>query len=285
MLGSAGSSSDNRAAARRDADALITAVRLPAGATRSGSEPRGDHGLLRHAFGIPAGVNLIDAHAFWTVSAPLVAVRAFVVGHRPLGARLSGTGSAGGPGIPANASMSFAFPADRTGIASRSVSISLVALSPHLTGVRADAQDVWLQLRAAAEHVPPGVRVLKVTRSYAQHGRGAQIGGAFTYTITRPRLIATIIRWLDALPIAQPGATSCPAQNASAQMRLTFLSSAGRRLAVATQTTGHTQPSTACNAMSFTVLGRAERPLLDGDHFLTQLNRLLQLPSPGRVWP
>jgi hypothetical protein len=272
----------NRAAARSDATHLRHGVPLPDGATPSTSEPRADGGLLGQPGMRSPGVKLVDDHAFWTIAEPLQSVREFVSTHPPAGSRLAGTGLSGGPSVPANASFSFSFKSLPAGVASRSLSVALVALGPTLTGVRVDAQDVWLVPRPSSERVPNGVRSLRITHSTSQTGPGIMTGLAFTFGITQRAEIDQITRWIDALPIVQPGATSCPAQPSHPpRVRFAFLGTGGIPLAAATEDGNVREPTTSCDAMSFTVRGHSQPGLLNGARFLARVDRLLHLHLAG----
>ncbi len=87
--------------------------------------------------------------------------------------------------------------------------------------------------------------------------------------------VARIVRWFDALPVSPPGiAVACPLILAP-QIRLSFRSAEGARLAQATV------PATSaglCDPIGFRIGGKAERPLIDGavgPSFVRRLQRLL----------
>ncbi|MFZ0041846.1 MAG: hypothetical protein WAK93_11105, partial [Solirubrobacteraceae bacterium] len=274
-----------RVAAERDARRLVDRAPLPAGAIASASEPLGDGGLLAHpGVEAPAATKLVDDHVFSTVAAPFQRVRRFVSTHAPAGSRLTGTGARVGPNVPANAAFSFAFRWRPAGVGSRALSVALVALGPDLTGVRVDAQDVWLVPRSSSERVPRGVRSLKITRSSSQTGLGLTEGLAFTFTITDRGQLDQVTRWIDALPVVQPGVTSCPSQPlhpSPPRVRLAFLSATGRPLATAAEDANVREPTTPCEAMTFTVRGRVQPALLDGAQFLAHVDHLLDLHLSG----
>jgi hypothetical protein len=130
--------------------------------------------------------------------------------------------------------------------------------------------------RPVSERVPGGVRTVLVARSVRQSSGGAESGITFTYTLTDTAKISQITRWLNALPIEQPGQTSCNTHPGVARsIRLTFKSAVGTTLATATDRTNSPNLSTACNTVSFTVRGHQYIPLADGSRFLAQLDQLL----------
>ncbi|MFZ0089155.1 MAG: hypothetical protein WAL63_06605 [Solirubrobacteraceae bacterium] len=271
---------ENRGAAERDARRLLHRAPLPAGATPSASEPLGDGGLLDHPGVQAPAEKLVDDHVFSTVTAPLQTVRHFVQTHAPAGSRLTGTGASEGPNVPANAAFSFAFRWRPAGVGSRALSVGLVALAPGITGVRVDAQDVWLVPRSRFERVPRGVHTLQITRSSWQTGPGITEGFAITFTITDRAEIDQITRWIDALPVVAPGVTSCPSQPlhpSPPQVRFAFLSASGKPLATAAEDANVREPTTPCDAMTFTVCGRAQPALLNGAQFLAHIDQLLHL--------
>lgn len=272
----------NRAVARRDAAHLLDVARLPAGAARSPTEPNGDGGLLAEPAARPAGAKLVDEHAFWIVTVPLESVVSFVHMHPPPGSRPNGSGVSRGPGVRSNASVAFTFKRRLTGIASRALTVQLVALGPDLTGIRVDAQDVWLVPRASSERVPDGVRTLKIARSEQSTQGPETVGFAFTLTITDRGQVEQIRRWIDALPIVQPGVRSCPAERSGhPRVRFAFLSAGEKPLAVAAQATNVREPTGRCEAMKFAVRGRAQPALLNGASFLARVDRLLHLHLAG----
>jgi hypothetical protein len=253
-------SASNKRAAERDTAQLLQRVVLPAGAVGLAREPRGDGGLLRHADSSPSGL-LVDRHRLWLVHEPLEKVVAFVRHHPPRGGRMSGSGSSGGTGIPANASTTFSLPALAGRISFRALEVDLVALPHHRTGVRVDAQDIWTLPRPASEKVPAAVREVDV------RSRRAHVRVRATVKVQR------IVHRLDALPIVQPGRRfGCPADaGRRAPMSLRFLSADGVLLARA-----HVPGSVAtgaCAPIEFWI-GSHHQKTLSG-HLYGRIERLL----------
>jgi hypothetical protein len=83
----AGSERANRHAAQRDAARLLKRAVLPADAIPSATEPAGDDHFLSRPGQVPALVNLLDRHGWWTVPGDETDVSAFVRAHRPKGTR------------------------------------------------------------------------------------------------------------------------------------------------------------------------------------------------------
>ena len=255
----------NKIAAQRDAKRLLSQVVLPAGAQSLAAEPSGDGGLLRGPFQIPAG-KLVDRDQLWQVSKPLDSVIAFVKAHPPQDAPKTGPGggSVGGPGYPSNKTLIFALPGISGRVSNRWLDITLVALPDGTTGVRADAQEIWIVPRPRTEVVPRGVR---------------EIGGSVH--VVKKANVARIIRWFNRLPTVQPGVVHCPiAALPSTTLTLSFRSASGAALARASfgiRGPGNGLISTRCNPIAFSIRGKRRTPLIGG-HFLLRVERLLGTP-------
>jgi hypothetical protein len=235
---------NNRAAARADAAALLTRLQLPAGASASTVEPAGDGGqLARPAVGPAATPNVVDRHGWWRVPGGPAAVLAYVAAHPPAGAHrfLSGPGVAG-----------FAWRPRRRVLNQRWLIVHAVALADGSTGVRADAQVVWVTPRPAHERIPAGERRLRVTV------------GRHSLLVTSRSQIRQVVRLLNALPAAQPGAVNCPA-DMGIRVRLAFRP----RPAVAVVDT------TGCGGVTLTLHGRRQPPLAGGRELIPRLARVL----------
>lgn len=253
----------NRAAARRDVHRLLRLVVLPAGAHRLASPPGHAHGLLGGPFQVPGG-KLVDHARLWRVDEPFASVVDFVRTHPPRGTQKGGpgSGSVGGPHYPQNETVLFTFPQRPGRISFRWLNVTLVALPDGSTGVRADAQDIWVVTRPLRERVPDGVREIDVD----------------AHRVTSPARVAKIARWFDALPIVQPDAAfSCPALVYGPVVRLAFRTAAGALLAGARMPlrlmTGSLL-STPCSSIRFRIGGH-EEPALVGGRFLLRVERLL----------
>lgn len=242
------SAGNKRRASERNAARLLRRVALPAGAHRLSREPSGDGGLLKKSDSLPSGP-LVDRHRFWLMPEPFAQVSQFVHSRLPHGAKLSGTGTGSGPQVPANKSFTFSFPALPGRISSRALEVVLVALPHHWTGVRADAQDVWLVPRPASEKVPAAVRVIDV-QSRKGHIR-----------VTSAAKVRRLVRLFDSLPIVQPGGIyGCPPDTIRRPpLTLRFLSVQGALLARASVPGSFSSGS--CAPIKFWIEGRREKPL------------------------
>ena len=253
-------SASNKRAAERDTARLLRRVVLPSGAVRLAREPRGDGGFLEQADGIPAGL-LVARHSFWLVREPLKRTIRFLNGHAPTGSSLIGTGRTGGPQIPANRSFTFSFPAVAGRIATRQLEVALAALPHHRTGVRVDAQDIWMVPRPASEKVPAAVREVDV-RSSKAHVR-----------VTSAAKVRRIVQLFDALPIVQPdSAYHCPPDTIRRPpLSLRFLSARGALLARARVPGSFSVGS--CAPIEFWIGSRRQKPL--AGHLYTSIERVL----------
>ena len=251
----------SRRTAERDAARLLLRLALPSRAVRLAREPRGDGGLLKQAQSIPAGP-LVDRHRLWLVHEPLRRVVAFVDRRPPRGRRTSGTGSAGGTGIPANASMTFSFPALAGHVSLRQLEVTLAALPHRSTGVRADAQEIWVVSRPPSEKVPSAVREVDVRSSRAY------------VRVTAAATVRRIVWWFDELPIVQPGGTyHCPPDSGKeAAMTLRFRSANGALLAHAR--VPHAALDGICAPTEFWIGDHREKPLR-GERLYERVSRLL----------
>jgi hypothetical protein len=244
----------NRLAARHDAARLLRLFVLPPGARPLRSEPGGAGGLLAEPWGIPGGPRL-DRHRLWHVHSPLDSVLAFERAHRPRGARLGGYGPFNSPRTPHAYGLNFVFPAVPGRLAERELTITMVALSAGWTGVRVDAQEIWIVTRPPSEVVPENVRELDI---------GPR-------RVTGPANVRRIVRWFDSLPVVQPVPYYCPMIRYRRRgVTFDFRAASGALLARA-----RTPGAAACgSALDFSIRGRRQPPLLV-DSFLVRVGRLV----------
>jgi hypothetical protein len=250
----------HRALATREAGRLIAAVRIPGEVATAASEPESADAVagLSRATG-PVTVGHSGA---WSVSRSAAAVRAFLDAHPPPGTHLA-------PG----ASLTFVPIHGPAGLASASLALTVVATGPRSSAVHAEALVRWLVARSPAELVPSGAHELEITRGPMGHAPSLLIG------VSAPTQIARIRTLLDRLAPVQPGRVyHCPAQFAQVPV-VSFLFRTGgprsRVLAVATEQADVRSPTTACDAIHFTVGGHALTPLLGGYRLLRQVSALL----------
>jgi len=247
----------NEAAARTDAASLLGALSLPAGATRSPVEPAGDGSVLAQpGSGPPLTPNVVDESAWWLLADAPAAVLAYVQAHPPAGSRrvLASTGSTGTNGTNVEV-VAFARPPVAGVLDTRWLVVEVVRLAGGSTGLRADAQVVWVTPRPASEQIPPGAHLVRVSvDSSIAVNRPRQR----PFTVTVPRTLRRIVALLNALPAAQPGPRSCPV-DFGISVRLAFYAKRRMRpLAVAVLDAG------GCGGVQLTIGGRPQ-PSLEGD--------------------
>jgi hypothetical protein len=203
----------NEATARSDAAALLASLSLPPGATTSPLEPVGDGGVLaRPGSGPPTTPDVVDDSAWWLVPGGPQAVLAFIEAHPPPGSRRTGSGMGSRPHQPTVVSDVFDLPAITNVLSTRELVVEVVRLPDGSTGLRADAQVVWITPRDASESIPAGTRRLwvTVTRSHVR-----------PLLATSRMRIARVVALLNGLPRFQPGLYACPA-DFGIRVRLAF---------------------------------------------------------------
>ncbi len=203
------SATANEAAAQADAWWLLTQVPLPAGATPSAGEPAGDEGQLARPDSGPAATpNVVDDHAWWVLTGVRSEVLAYIRAHAPAGTTIAFSGSSATRGRTTSESVAFAWPPIAGVLGMRWLIITVVQLPGGQTGLRADAQVVWITPRPVSEAIPGGAHLLRISvHSAMVANQPAQRPLRFTSA----HKIAQVIALLNSLPAAQPGVTSCPA--------------------------------------------------------------------------
>jgi hypothetical protein len=244
---------------------------VPADARRLTAEPAGDGHLLADRPGGSSSRAVIDRHVFYVVDQPLPRMRRYYTRHRPAGARRIGAESATGSGVPANLKVTWQWHPGDPGLVSRQTMIDMVALASGATGIRVDAQVIYRVPRPAGERVPAGVAEVDITR--AAPGQMPDLAR----TVTKPTRVRAIVALIDRLPIVQSGFVACPVQLAGVPV-VTFsfrASPTGPALASASEPANVSEPTSACNALSFTTGTRAWPSLLRGARFLHRVDRLV----------
>ncbi|HEX5194110.1 MAG TPA: hypothetical protein VFW09_15010 [Solirubrobacteraceae bacterium] len=260
----------NRALAHHAAAALLRRTPRPTRSRRVATEPRGGGHLLTNPSSVPATRALVDRHAFYVVRAPLHEVERFYARHRPRHARQLATGTSAGPGVPRNHSLTWGWPTRRA-LVSRQTLLEMVALGRRRTGVRVDAQVVWRVPRPDGERVPAGVRAITITRTKPGHLPD------LTRNVRSGPHVRAIIEMIDRLPIVQPDFIACPVLLAGTPVvTFSFRSSrAGPALATASEPADVTEPTNACDALTFATGTHTWPSLLHGARFLHRVDRLL----------
>jgi hypothetical protein len=198
----------NERAAATEAAQLLTQVPLPPGATSGSVEPQGDDSLLAQPASAPATPNLVDDHAWWLVPGTPGEAIAYMRAQLPPGTRIESSGNLSGPGVPRNYSISIAWPPVAKVLAGGSLVIQAVELVSGATGLRADAQVVWITPRPPSEQLPRAGGVLRVSvLSYLRANQPNQR----PFAVRSRREVDAIVTLLNSLPAAQPGTRNCPA--------------------------------------------------------------------------
>lgn len=199
----------NEAAAQADAAWLLTQVPLPVGATRSAGKPAGDEGRLAHPdVGPVTTTNVVDDHAWWVTSGARGEVLAYIRAHPPAGTTIAASGSTATRSVTTSESVAFAWPPITGTLGMRWLNITATQLQDGQTGLRADAQVVWITPRPASETIPTSARLLRVSVHSTIAANQPQ---QRPLRIASQRKIAEVIALLNSLPAAQPGIRSCPA--------------------------------------------------------------------------
>ena len=199
----------NEAAAQTDAVWLLTQLVLPSGATRSPGEPASDEGRLAHPGTGPAATpNVVDDPAWWTMPGARGEVLTYIRAHPPAGATIAMSGSSVTRGTTTSESIAFAWPPIPRTLSMRWLVITVVQLPSGQTGLRADAQVLWITPRPASETIPAGARLLRVS---VHSTIAANQPDQRALRFTSAHKIAEVTALLNSLPAAQPGIRNCPA--------------------------------------------------------------------------
>jgi hypothetical protein len=148
----------------------------------------------------------------------------------------------------------------------RRLAIEVVRLPDGSTGLRADAQVVWVTPHPASETIPPGSHILRIS----VHGslKGEQPTQR-ALRVTSAKKIDEVVALLNALPADQPGFRSCPA-DFGIGVRLAFYTKRGAApLAVA-----EVDPQ-GCGGVQLRIRGRPQPGLEGGSSLIQQIDDVL----------
>ena len=214
-------------------------------------------------------VKLVERHVWWTVAEPPDQVLKYIESHAPRGG-IRNTTCGGGGNQPSWSCVGFAFAAKPGVLGLRELAAKVVGLRDGNTGIRADAEVQWIIPRPTAEKVPSGVGEIVVARNGPHGGEATAVGD--------PATIRRIIRLFDALPVLQPGSWSCPAIPSNAAMdSFSFQPpGGGPALARAAVRADVGRSQTGCDAMSFSINGHRQMPLVGARQFLLAVGHLLR---------
>ena len=200
-------------AATAEADRLLAGMELPNGAASSASEPAGDGGRLAIPPGNPNTPDPWNSTAGGVIPGPPLATLDYIHEHsteladvegwRPFkdetGAEIASARLPEGTGV----------------IGERWLRFTAVALPDGSTGVRVDAQVLWLLPR---NRIPGGSRLLRIDVRRVRPGHPRPV----VFNIRALSRIARIVSLLNSLPVARPSllVRSCPAPHGT--VRLAF---------------------------------------------------------------
>jgi hypothetical protein len=262
--------------AQGDAASLLALLTLPPGSSPSVGEPAGDRGLLAHPSLSVATPNLVDQHTWWVVPLGRAQAIAFFASHPPSGSIPSESGNGGTGHVVRNGEQEvgnveyewqgFRFPPVQGALGRRSLVVTAVQLPNGSSGVRIDAQVVWLTPRPAAEVIPSGARRMSVAvLSEIPANRSNQR----PFTMVSSRRIAAVVKVLNALAAVQPGTTNCRADFGNL-VRLVFRT----RPAASPQAVVTIDP-TGCGRVGVVIGGKVEHALQSEGNLVGQISHIL----------
>lgn len=196
---SAGPDADhNRGFAQADATSLLASAQLPPDATAVDGEPAGDGGVLGGTFA-PPSPELVTRTAWFQSASSANDVIAFIAAHWPAGTKLALNGSADSRDGHSYEFRGYSRPSILHELSWRMVTFTVAPLDSGGSGIRVDAQVVWVTPRAAAETIPPTASDLTLSGRRSVH-------------ISDPRRAHRVAEMLNALDVVQPGLVVCPDQ-------------------------------------------------------------------------
>lgn len=263
------------ALARMEAVRLLSSLHLPPGSKESATAPAGSAVTLKEPFTIAASPDLVDLTRYYTVPLAPAAVVAWLKTRHPKEATLGGSGTVSGPGGTYAWELGLTWPLakvqPRTSsssgqvIDSAGIAIEAISLSAGQSALRVDAEVTWLPAKNKADLVPFGMKLLT-----------ASVPGSKTAAVTTHSrsVIERLRKAIDALPVASPGARSCPADLFGHTVRLVFASHAGVAPAAVVQA-----DESGCGFVSIMVGGKTGRALSGGVGIFDLAARLLGIKA------
>ena len=136
----------------------------------------------------------------------------YVEAHRPAGTSESLCGPSTTNGVIESECAYFAWPQVPGTLTMRWLVVEVVQLPDGATGLRADAEVVWVTPRPASETVPAGARLLRISVSSSIKANQPR---QRPLTVTSATKIAKVTALINALPAAQPGRSRVRSTSAS----------------------------------------------------------------------
>ena len=198
----------------RAAQAMLAGTLVPAGSSASSSEPAGDGGKLGAPSRTFDSPNLVDLHQFYVVPGSAADVAASMEQHPPSGSSLAFEGTNSSEQV-----VVFTWPTSGPLFNDQTVLVNAVPLTGGGTGLRIDADVVWLPAKPRGDLIT-SAGVIDVQESEAT--------SSVTAVITRRGAVADVLRYIDQLAVAPPGRAACPSQSGPTT-RLEFKQRLGSR--------------------------------------------------------
>jgi hypothetical protein len=199
---------------------------------------------------LPTLPNDIDEHRWWLVPGAPADVLRYVQAHATGSTKVSSGYGSFGPRITFRA-MVFEWPPVAGVLTTRWLVVTVAQLPDGSTGLRADAEVVWVTPRPSSEAIPPETRLVRVSvHSDIKANQPAQR----PFTVVSSKKIRGVLALLNALPL-QLAVSACPA-DFGIRVRLAFY--AKRR--AAPLGVAEIDPQ-GCGEVALAIGGRSQPPL------------------------
>jgi hypothetical protein len=190
----------NQLYAQMTAQRLLEEVPLPEGAVATSSNESFNH-ELGGPESTPVTSQLVQADAFWRVPGQPEQAIQLVEQHPPQGAKLMSSGTSGTAGQTTSWGATFSFIDTSGSLSTVWLSVGVAQAAGGGTALQADALVVWTRPRPPAEHIPAGVRIVKIRAT----DRRRHISLAMS--VTNPARVRAIVATIEALQRPPQGGT------------------------------------------------------------------------------
>jgi hypothetical protein len=246
----AGATPEQRANA--DAASTLASFAAPPGAVRLPAAPA-SAGVLAHAPLMIATADVVDHASWWRVPGKPQAALAWEAAHLP--SRFTAAGHTTTGGTSSISAEQFTLPPVPAVLSSRELNVQAVGISGGQTVVRVDAEDTWIPVRPASDHVPATAKAVTIS---VMPGMVADVRIPGPVTITDPAKVSELVAAANALPAWSGQRVMCPADFGQS-VRLTFTAKpGGPALAVAVASVA------GCGLANLSVDGKPQAPLSGG---------------------